>query len=119
MKRINYRSDPSEIIDAILETNRRLSMKIDELEEVIRERTNAEERHEGTFYKKVIQLVDEDGLKITHAKAKALTFDNIRELKKEFEVKKGIEEVYKKKIRSLETHIDSLRSVLSFQKTSV
>ncbi len=115
--KITHRSDPPEVMDAILETNRMLLRKIDEYEEWVRKRVDAEEAFEGSHAKKVIEILDTEEINITTAKMKANKSDRIRHLKKDFELAKGIEDVFKKKIRSLETNVESLRSILSFQKT--
>ena len=116
---ITHRSDPHEVIDAIMETNRRLSRLLDDLEGQIRDKAGAEERYEGAYFKKVIGYVDSGDMNITTAKAKTLTDDHIRELKKDFEIAKGVEDMMKKKIRSFETHIDSMRSLLSYMKNKM
>jgi hypothetical protein len=119
MKQITHRSEASEIQDAILEVNRRLSNKVDELEEYVRGRTDAEEEYEGAYWNKVIYYMTEKDMNVTTAKGMSLTHANIRALKKAFELAKGMEDVVRKKIRSLETHVESLRSLLSYRKNEL
>jgi hypothetical protein len=115
---ITHRSDPPEIIDAIMETNRFLTKLLTDLEQQIRDRAAAEERYEGLYYKSLIGFID-GGSNVTTAKAQTLAKDNIRDLKKAFEIAKGIEDMLKKKIKAFETSIESLRSLLSFQKNKM
>jgi len=115
---ITHRSQPPDIIDAIMETNRRLTRLLEDLEAQIRSRAEAEERYEGVYYKSLISFVD-GGANVTTAKAMTLAIDHTRELKTAFEIAKGIEDMLKKKIRAFETSIESLRSLLSFQKNKM
>lgn len=117
--KINSGSSPPQVIDAMLETSRECSRLVVTIEEAMRARVDAEERFEGAYYKKMIGYMDNDEMNITSAKAKVLTHDNIRELKKSFEIAKGVEDVLRKKLRALETAVEGLRSVLSFMKNDM
>ena len=106
---------PQDIMNGMAQKNRELSMKIDELTTLAENMAQAEREYNMLFAEKLLRLKS-DGNAITTAKDLAKGDKHVADLLFQFRVSEAIYDACKKKIASLNTSIDTYRSLLSWYK---
>ena len=106
---------PYEIMARMEETNDKLSMKIDELSDLVQNMANAEREYNMAYARKLLTLKSE-GCAVTTAKELAKGDKFVADQLFQFRVSEGVYDACKKKIASLNTSIDTDRSFLSWRK---
>ena len=106
---------PQQIIDGMQQKNRELSMKNDELPELAENMAQAERDYNVAYARKLLELKS-DGMSVTLSKDLAKGDKYIADLLFTYRVAEAVYDSAKKKIHSLVIHIDTYRSLLSWQK---
>ena len=110
--------NPQQIMNGMIEKNRQLSMKVDELSELAENMALAERDYNMAYAKKLLEL-KAAGNAITTAKDLAKGDKFVADYLFDYRVAEAIHEACKKKIYSLNTAIETYRSLLSWEKTEL
>jgi hypothetical protein len=109
---------PQEIMNGMQKKNQQLSAKNDELPELAESMAQAERDYNVAYAKKLLELKS-DGMAISLAKEIAKGDKVIADLLFAYRVAEAVYDSCKKKIASLNTAIDTYRSLLSWQKSEL
>ena len=107
--------NPQQLMDGMAAKNREMSMKIDEFSTLAENMANAEREYNVLFSRKLLEL-KADGIAVTTSKELAKGDSRVADALFAFRVAEAVYKACDKKIRSLDTAIDTYRSMLSWMK---
>ena len=112
---IVQQKDPQNIMDGMAQKNRELSMNVDELPELAEAMAQAE-RDYNIIYAQKLLMLKADGVAIGLAKELAKGDKVVADALFKYRIADAVYDAKKKKIHSLDTAIDTYRSLLSWYK---
>ena len=104
-----------QIMDGMTQANRRLSMKVDELEETGESKAQAERNYKVEYAKALLGLRT-DGIPMAIIKEVAMGTPSVADLKYQWDKSEIIFTANKESIKSENTKVDTYRSMLSWEK---
>ena len=107
-----------QIISGMQEKNRQLSMKVDELEELAEKKAQAERAYKVAYARRVMEM-RADGIAVTIVQKMADGDPGIAELKYQYDVADAVFNGCRERIKTLNTAIDTYRSLLSWNKAEL
>ena len=110
--------NPQAIMQGMIEKNRQLGMKVDELPTLAENMATAE-RDYNIAYAKCLLSLKADGNAITTAKDLAKGDTGVADLLFKFRVAEAMLDACRKQIYALNTAIDTYRSLLSWEKAEL
>ena len=107
--------NPQQLIDGLMEKNRQLSMKNDELPSLVDALSGAEREYNLAVARKIIELKS-DGQPATLILKLAAGDNGVADAKFKLDVADGVLKAHYARIKELMTAIDTYRSLLSWQR---
>ena len=110
--------NPQRIMDGMIEKNRQLSLKVDELVALSESMATAEREYNISYAKRLLELKSE-GNAITLCQTLAKGDKSVSERLFNFRVAEAMLDACRKQIYALNTAIDTYRSLLSWEKAEM
>ena len=115
IRKSSGQKNPQGVINGMAQKNRELSLKVDELEQLATAMAQAEHDYNMAYAEKLLRL-KADGNAITLCQTLAKGDKYVADMLFKYRVAEAVYDAGKKKIHSLDTAIDTYRSLLSWYK---